>query len=67
MSIFYGSIFRNHFVSKFTFKTDLGMMIDFAIIQGNIFYDIIKYMLIKQQSKVLNILQPQKIQHSTCQ
>lgn len=56
MSIFYGSIFRNHFVSKFTFKTDLGMMIDFARIQGNIFYDIIKYMLIKQQSKVLNLL-----------
>ena len=55
MSIFYGSIFRNHFASKFTFKTDLVMMIDFARIQGNIFYDI-KYMLIKQQSKVLNLL-----------
>ena len=32
------------------------MMIDYARIQGNIFYDIIKYMLIKQQSKVLNLL-----------
>ena len=43
----YGS-FRKHFVSKFTFKPDLGMIIDLVKIQGNVSCYIIKYMLIKR-------------------
>ena len=43
----YGSIFKNHFVTNFTFKADLDTVIDSNLVQYDIFYDIKRYILNK--------------------
>lgn len=44
---FYGSIFKNHFVTNFAFKADLDTIIDSNLVQDDIFSDIKRYMLNK--------------------
>ena len=47
----YGSIFRNYFVTNFTFKADLGMIMIQLWFQMTFFYDTIKHILNKTFSK----------------
>ena len=49
--ITYGSIFRNYFVTNFTFKADLGMIMIQLWFQMTFFYDTIKHILNKTFSK----------------
>lgn len=44
---FYGSIFKNHFVTNFAFKAGLDTIIDSNLVQDDIFSDIKRYMLNK--------------------